>query len=66
MDGTLRVCPSFHVQLFTLYGMVGDSVVPLVYALLPCKKRATYYDLFATVRARMGDMDLVLDPDQIT
>jgi len=65
MDGTFTVCPSLYFQLFTIHGVVEDTVVPLAYCLLPNKTRAAYFDMLALIRKRTADMQLSFDPDTI-
>jgi len=51
--------PNTAFQLYTLHGYVHGEAMPLVWALLPNKTRATYVELFQAVReavvARFGD-----------
>ncbi|KAB0803048.1 hypothetical protein PPYR_00018 [Photinus pyralis] len=41
-DGTFSTAPAIFEQLYTLHAIKNSAVVPLVYALLPNKTRATY------------------------
>jgi hypothetical protein len=42
VDGTFDYCPKYFYQLFTVHGYKNGQYVPLVFALLPSKKTATY------------------------
>ncbi|CAF3907105.1 unnamed protein product, partial [Rotaria sp. Silwood1] len=44
-DGTFKVCPDDHYQLFTLHTMMTNAIIPLVYGLL-IGKSAEDYNLF--------------------
>ena len=46
-DGTFSVSPDVFYQVYTIHGMVENTLVPLVYALLPNKTQATYEELFS-------------------
>jgi len=65
MDGTFNVCPALYFQLFSIHGVVEDTVVPLAYSLLPSKTRTTYFDMLALIRKTMADMQLSFDPDTL-
>lgn len=41
-DGTFRTAPAMFTQVYTIHATKYNAVVPLVYALLPNKTRATY------------------------
>jgi hypothetical protein len=42
VDGTFDYYPKYFYQLFTIHGYKNGQYVPLVFALLPSKKTATY------------------------
>ena len=49
-DGTFKICPYLWYQVFIMYASVGpNSVVPVVFALLPDKKYRSYFDLFSNL-----------------
>ena len=62
MDGTFRVAPRQFTQLFSLHIIYLGFFIPVLYALLKDKSRDTYYSLFATVRRKMAEQDLILNP----
>lgn len=49
-DGTFKTCPQLFMQLYTIHIIVNNTSVPLVYALLPDKREATYIRLFEVVK----------------
>ena len=49
-DGTFEMSPASAYQLYTMHGFHGDEGMPLVWALLPNKKKETYEEMFAAVR----------------
>ena len=58
-DGTYKTVPALFAQLYTIHGLMGEEVLPFIYALLPNKQEATY--------RRM--LDLIIDhpstPDDV-
>lgn len=42
MDGTFKVTPSLFYQVYTVHGMYRGAVIPLLYSLLPNKRKETY------------------------
>lgn len=42
VDGTFDCCTKFFVQLFTIHGLKDDHYIPLVFFLLPNKRKSTY------------------------
>ena len=59
MDGTFKSVPMIYCQLFSIH------VLPLVYCLLPDKRRNTYHNVLDIAKRRLADFDLVLDPDRV-
>jgi hypothetical protein len=49
-DGTFSTVPLLFYQLYTIFGLAFGTAVPLVYALLPNKRRETYAALFDELR----------------
>ena len=45
-DGTFKVSPALFSQIYSIHGVIRDSVIPLVYAMLPDKTVLTYHQLF--------------------
>jgi hypothetical protein len=41
-DGTFKVAPNLFYQVYTLHAIKSNTIVPLVYALLPDKREETY------------------------
>ncbi len=46
-DGTFSVSPDVFYQVYTIHGVIEDTLIPLVYALLSNKSQATYTKLFS-------------------
>lgn len=49
-DGTFSITPPLFYQVFVLLGQQFGSVHPLLYILLPGKKRSLYRDMFAAIK----------------
>ena len=65
MDGTFKSTPSLFDQLYTMHGIYREHVIPLVYCLLPDRKRTTYFRVFEILKRRLAELDLVLEPDTV-
>ena len=65
MDGTFKSTPRLFIQLFTIHGQYREHIVPLVYCLLPDKKRETYYKVLDIIKRKLAEMELVFDPDYV-
>lgn len=50
-DGTFSTAPGLFEQLYTIHVLSFGSVVPVIYALLPNKTRATYIKLLQEIKA---------------
>ena len=60
IDGTFKICPKCFYQVYTIHADVGSNdeyvnVVPVLYALLPDKKRATYDILFQMIKSQVKE-----------
>lgn len=53
VDGTFNISPTLFCQLYTVSGMKHGGVLPIIYALLPNKRRITYDRLFEQLHALM-------------
>ena len=62
IDGTFGACPALYSQLFTFHGFFHDKLMPLVYCLLPDKRRETYKDVFAVLKRESTALGLQLQP----
>ena len=65
MDGTFKSIPRLFTQLFTIHSQYREHIVPLVYCLLPDKKRETYYNVLDIIKRKLAEMELVFDPDYV-
>ena len=58
-DGTFEMSPDCAYQLYTIHGFLHGEALPLAWALLPNKTRATYDELFGALHdamvAQFGD-----------
>jgi len=48
-DGTFEMAPDCAYQMYSMHGFYKGESMPLVWALLPNKSRATYVEMFTTV-----------------
>ncbi|XP_053618345.1 uncharacterized protein LOC128679882 [Plodia interpunctella] len=60
VDGTFKICPKCFCQVYTIHADIGSNkeyvnVVPVLYALLPDKTRATYEILFEMIKSQVKD-----------
>ena len=67
MDGMHEVPESTgYYQLYTLHARVGAVTIPVVYALLPKKDRATYDKLFDVILAAFDERNMARpNPDAV-
>ena len=65
VDGTFSTCPHLFYQIFTFHAFKHGKQFPLVYCLLPNKRRETYIRSFEIVKDKAQEMHLNLDPDVI-
>jgi len=63
MDETFEYCPKLFTQLFSLHGLCDDHYLPLLFALLPCKKTLTYVNLFKNIINLCNACALYLKPN---
>ncbi|XP_031331214.1 uncharacterized protein LOC116181977 [Photinus pyralis] len=66
-DGTFSTAPSLFQQIYTLHVVQYNSVIPVVYALLPNKTRATYVKFLRELkRIQVGlqPSELMMDFEQ--
>ena len=55
-DGTFKACPPLFMQVYTIHGVIKESTVPLLYALLPNKSARTYKRLFQVVSDGISEL----------
>lgn len=65
VDGTFKTCPRLFKQLFTIHGLFGRCVVPLVYVLLSDKSAKTYYELLGLLRDAVSEAGATLNPRNV-
>ena len=49
-DGTFEMAPNSSYQLYTMHAFVSEEGMPVVWALLPNKSKATYIEMFTAVQ----------------
>lgn len=49
-DGTFEMSPDTAYQLYTIHGFYQNESLPLIWALLPNKSRATYEEMLVAIR----------------
>ena len=67
-DGTSKSSPSPFTQLYSIYTIssVLNNTLPVLYALLPNKNKATYIAFFNDLRYICAQYGLILNPRLIT
>jgi hypothetical protein len=65
VDGTFDYYPKYFYQLFTVHGYKNGQYVPLVFALLPSKKTATYTTFLSVLINECLKFDFVLKPKKV-
>ena len=53
MDGTFRCAPKFFHQLYIIHALVDGFCVPLVYACMEKRDKASYMRLFNVISRRV-------------
>ena len=61
-DGTFQTCPRLFYQIFTLHIFCHGKQHPVLYALLPNKRRDTYQRMLTMVQQKATSLGTVLDP----
>ncbi|XP_076042009.1 uncharacterized protein LOC143025913 [Oratosquilla oratoria] len=66
MDGTFNIAPPLFSQMYTIHARCMDQMIPLIYALLPDKRRATYDRMFAAINTMhdFGPRTIITDYEQ--
>ncbi|XP_078539542.1 uncharacterized protein LOC144824292 [Lissotriton helveticus] len=52
MDGTFKSTPHPFTQIYTIHAKINNSVIPLVYSLLPDKTSATYTEFLSVIKSK--------------
>jgi hypothetical protein len=58
IDSTLKCCPKFFLQLYTIHGCENENYVPLVFVLLPSKTEICYDQMWYMLLPRGGALYL--------
>ncbi|XP_050406180.1 uncharacterized protein LOC126821734 [Patella vulgata] len=65
-DGTFSMSPTLFTQIYTIHAFVHNKMFPLVYALLPDKKEATYVEFLRCVRDKtLALVNVNLNPGHV-
>lgn len=67
MDGTFGACSMLFGQLYSIHAIIGEKVVPLIYALLPGRSSAVYTEMFEKLKAAESELNpetIMLDMEQ--
>ena len=63
-DGTFRITPRLWTQTFIISAQVtSDVFIPVMFALLPDKKRESYDSMFSLLRDKMEQLGLQLSAE---
>ena len=65
MDGTFKVAPPFFTQMYTVHVQYLGQMIPVLFALLPCKTQEIYVRLFDIVTKLCHDRRLPFQPRSI-
>lgn len=65
MDGTFKTTPKQFYQLFIIHVFKFDTMIPVIYALLPNKTEATYERFFNLLKRKCDQLSMPLQPDII-
>ncbi|XP_072157114.1 LOW QUALITY PROTEIN: uncharacterized protein [Bemisia tabaci] len=57
-DGTFKVVPRQFLQLYTLHGVILDTVFPFVFVLTTRKDEGTYADIYRQVKDIAAELDI--------
>lgn len=66
MDGTFSTAPRLFYQLYSIHGVVGPYVYPLIYCLTTRKSQATYTAILTHLRDHATRLGLNFSPRRIT
>lgn len=56
-DGTFSKCPRYFTQIWSIHGLYKGEVIPLVFAVLPNKKTASYYEVLKILVHNIPDLN---------
>ncbi|XP_065323562.1 uncharacterized protein LOC135930664 [Gordionus sp. m RMFG-2023] len=62
MDGTFYVVPRLFYPLYTIHVLYRETMIPIIYALLSDKTRATYIELFQIILRCCGENNIMFNP----
>jgi len=63
IDSTFKNCPKYFYQFFTIYYLVRESCILLIFCLLPNKEAETHVRLFEHTVNSCAQYQLTLSPD---
>lgn len=62
VDGTFKYCPQLFEQVVTIHTKKNEQFIPLVFLLLPDKKKETYIHAFSTLIQEADILGINLQP----
>lgn len=66
VDGTFTYCPKFFTQMFTIHGFENGHYIPLIFCLLPNKRKSTYIMALRAIKEQCFDKFKVsLEPKKV-
>ena len=65
MDGTFDYCANFFKQLYTIHTYANNTYVPVVFCLLPNKRKETYVTMLQQIGEKCRKLGLQFSPTNI-
>lgn len=62
MDGTFEVVPSIMRQLFSIHGLIGNEIVPLIFCIMSSKSKEAYTEMFYELCRVACEFNISLNP----
>lgn len=62
MDGTFYACPSLFDQLYVLHCFIKNEMFPVLFVLMPDRKKDTYIRMFALIKKTCQDNGFDFNP----
>ncbi|KRX67864.1 hypothetical protein T06_4849, partial [Trichinella sp. T6] len=65
MDGTFKIVPEWHHQMFCIHVFKEGKLIPLVYCLTVRRDLPTYHEIFDNLILKVASLGVVLQPQTI-
>lgn len=65
MDGTFEVVPSIMRQLFSIHGLIGNEIVPLVFGIMSSKSKEAYSEFFYELCKVAAEFNIPINPTRV-